>query len=161
MFDNPTGFIFRILNFALLIAVMAYFFKRYAYPALKADQEAQEARKKSLEQERELLGQAQEQLDAQLKMQEQGWLELQKKMELWQQAFAHQARAVAAERAQWQATIDQQMQERERIMSEMALQRAVLPAAVAQARRELEKTFASAEQGEQYLASLIKKMEMR
>lgn len=159
MWLNPITILFRILNVIALIAVAVYFFKRYAYPAIRESQNQKAQAAHDLEEQKELLAEQQSVIDEQMRAQEALRGVLLERLKTWHDASSHQKQVLAHERNQLHEQFARQMVERVKWAQYERMERLLIPDAVVQARQQLQRKFATGEYGPEYLALLIATME--
>ncbi len=159
MWPSVSVIIFRILNFIALIAVSAYFFKRYAYPPIRENQNKKKKALIDFEAEKEALAAKQAAIDAHVREQEAVRGVLLERLKAWRDAFEHEKQVLAHEQNQRREQLNGLMRMREQYAHQEQIKRAAIPTAVAQAREKLSEQFGDPEHGKQYLANLTTMLE--
>lgn len=163
MFEHETlvSFVFRWLNFGILVGLGVYFFKRYGLLAIKERMATHDELLNQLQHRKEALKGNQRALERQSEEQELLCTQLGAKIERWY--------TVVEQRAQQQRM--EQEQQQEKIVKRVALQtdykqkkhayKQVMPQVLQQATAQLQDQFASEQTGQQFIVRLIEDMERR
>lgn len=160
MIAEAISIFFRLLNFAVLFALLGYLFKQYVLPTLKADMQAQQAVQHALEQERDVLAERQTIVDKEIGAQEHVRDQLLQKIQVWQAHFNEEAHKRSIEKELLQVRLATRMQEQRNHYALEQMQRKIIPSALKNAREQLNKDFMEHPQKNQaYMSSIVNYLE--
>lgn len=146
---------FVALNSALLFGLLWYVYKKKLVPTVHQQMQEQENDLLLLSQEKDRLGHVQITLDAQVSQQEQLYDELLHHMMIWRASDARHEQALQQERERIAEQLHHKTIQRAQSRAVRYSMRKVLPDALEQARELLEKKYASAAQGNQFLQEIL------
>ena len=150
--------LFNVLNFALLLALGVYCFKRYVIPALKTEIVADKVDKLNLEHEYNSLEEAQQQLQEQMKAQEELYKDLKIKVHSWNQAFSQAEQQKIALHEQLLSELIHKYEYQEAQKTLYRVQKKIMPQAITKAQQELEQKFQSPQAGLVYINQVLDAM---
>ena len=160
MFESITfiSVIFRLINFAILIALFTYLFKRYALETLKESMAGEQEALSALQQNKEQLTLSSRLATQSLADQEQLCIVLARKVDAWQAVCNHEL----AQRQQEKERLLQQLiaknQEQSDNVAFDSVQRHVLPIVLVKAKAQLQTMFESEEKGRVYIEQLVEQL---
>ena len=150
---------FRMLNFAALVALGVYVFYKYMLNGIQQKIAQQQAMRENKLRQKQLLHEENEKIKQSIQVQAQMGEDLLDKVAQW--SVQVEKERVANKKYRDELRIQQEKKhERQREQRELyALKKLVMPGAIEQARKELIHQFAVENKSENYLNSLIAKMD--
>lgn len=156
---EATAIFFRLLNFALLIGVLIYIYKKYIHASLQQAVRQKQIHKEGLQHKENTLQEEWHQLAVHQQAADAYIAQLKERIAVWQQYIQEQQQRREREHQQ------QCLKQKERIAVQHSyiqseqLKRLVVPEAVEQATKELQKQFASPEAQRQFIASITQNLQ--
>jgi hypothetical protein len=151
--------VFRLLNFALFIALLIYGFKRYVYQAVIAQMAEREKTRKELEDKKESLAQMQARLDEQMHTNERVHKELMATLHTWQRSFERNQHELHEEKARIKYQLELKMEHRRHVQLLNQVQDEVIVPVIEQTHHAARDYFAQPEHGKAYLKELLAYMD--
>lgn len=149
------AFIFRIINFLILIGLGVYFFKKYILVRIKQGIEEKKRKKLAFEQEQVKTQYAVQNLEQQLKNQQVEYAHLFERVTVWRNAVEHQQKQEHERNSVEEKTIAVRSEQKIEALKKRHYYQEVMPRAFARSREELETYFAHTEHQRAYLAHIF------
>lgn len=149
---------FSLLNAAILVALGVYAAKRYVVPALKTEMIAHKVYKLNLESEYNSLEYTEQQLHEQIVAQKVLYKDLTQKIEHWNSVFAQTEQQKVSQYKIMQIELARKYEYQEAQRALYRTQKRIMPAAIAQAQRELEQIFDVESAGQEYISHVLDSM---
>lgn len=147
--------LFRLLNFAVLIALAVILYQRIVRPQTKGLMHQQEQQREALTISYDELIREQHFLEAKLEEQNQSCRYLLDKIDKWRARFDEQQRQYEQEREQSHARAQKKAQQQAEWLAHERLFEYATADAVAQMRSDLQERFAKADQQQQFMSELL------
>ena len=149
---------FRLTNFVLFCAMMAYFFRKYALQQINDGIEKEEKEEQLLQEEVAHLEQEKKDLALSAKQQKEDREQLTRLVLAWQQVVEQEQK----ERERWcqkkQGELKKMQEKKAKIFMQHKLMQRTVPEALQLATQELQKKYASSSHQEKYLDTVIDQM---
>ncbi len=149
---------FRFINFAVLIGLAYYLYKRYFKNRIDDKMTQKEAVLKGLEEQGYFLEGKAHDLEMQLKEQEYRGSLLKVKMQDWTEAVAQLQHKHQEEQRLYATQAAARVMKKNRLLEQKVLQKEVLPGVLANAQTELIKKFANDAVSKRYVHDIIQRL---
>lgn len=159
MVSFSVSFLFRILNFLLLVSLGIYVFWRYFYYSLKAHMATRQAALNHLVDQKNMLALEQTDLDEAIKQQEIAYDQIRTKLHTWRACVAQTMYERKHEQEKLRRELFERMQQRRANFARERLEKLVIPRAVDNARTQLQQFFATDNHQARYIDSIFKRMQ--
>lgn len=146
---------FRLLNFAVLIALFIYIFKKYILPTILIRIGQKEALLRQLFNKQQALEQEQYALGETVAKEAQLCAELKKKVQQWKKEVDQEFAERTKEKTEGIKQLKQKTQQRAQWYGNNKIKKEVLTAATAQAKVSLKKQFADPKKGHNFIQPII------
>lgn len=161
MLANETflSLFFEFLNFAVIIALGYYVFKRMIAPGIKETMAYKQTAQQQLRDDKERLKHEQHLLDMQLVEQQRMAADLRKKIIRWHEDYQREQQEQRFQIEQRKAHLTKKIGIQEYYLTMANLQKAVIPRVITTSRAAAQDHFAAASQGQQFIEKITKHME--
>lgn len=146
---------FRLFNFALLMAVFYYIFKKYIKHQAEEKINQKESLLKGLKEQGYMLEGKGHNLELRMKFQEDKMQKLKERIQEWNQAVKIEQEKRKEENARLFQAIAQRMHHKNEEIKKTYLKSIIIPQVVNAVRTDLHKEFADQEKGKNYLQELF------
>jgi F0F1-type ATP synthase membrane subunit b/b' len=143
--ESILSFVFRLLNFAVLVGFFCYLFRRYGWSLLKARIAAKEAALLELEQRKETIRAQQKGLERHMHEQQQLGALLEQKIERWHDATVQEAVHKKREQHEYELLQEKRMEKKSYNRTIECAQHEVMPRAINKAKAYFEQQYTQAE----------------
>lgn len=157
--ESIISIFFRVINFAVILGLAYYLYKRYFKNRIDDKMTQKEALLKGLEEQGYFLEGKAHDFEMQLKEQEITGNLLKQKLQDWNEAVAKDHHKRDQEQRLYAAQTNERVQEKNKILAQHALQKEVLPDVLEQARHELKKKFSASSHSKKYVHDIIQRLQ--
>lgn len=158
-YEQVVTFIFRLINTAVLAAIIWYLLKKYVLKSIADSIAARSAAIHNLEQQNASLQHKQQKLKAHLIEQDALCRELLEKVTAWQQAIVEEKKVHAQYVAERTQEFGKRLLRQKNALIFARLQKPVVEQAVVEAEKNLQSTFTQPQEGKKYLDTIITYLE--
>lgn len=149
---------FRVINFAVLVGLAYYLYKRYFKNRIDDKMTQKEALLKGLEEQGYFLEGKAHDLEMQLKEQEITGNRLKEKMQDWTDAVTQEHHKYQEEQRIFAAKAAARVQKKNELLAQQVLQKEILPPVLTKAHNELVKQFDNGVESKQYVHTIIQRL---
>lgn len=150
---------FRVINFVVILGLAYYLYKRYFKNRIDDKMTQKEALLKGLEEQGYFLEGKAHDFEMQLKEQEVTGHLLKQKLQDWNEAVQQDHHKRDQEQYLYAAQANERVQEKNKILAQHALQKAVLPDVLEQTHNELKKQFSASSHSKKYVHDIIQRLQ--
>lgn len=150
---------FRVINFVVILGLAYYLYKRYFKNRIDDKMTQKEALLKGLEEQGYFLEGKAHDFEMQLKEQEVTGNLLKQKLQDWNEAVQQDHHKRDQEQRLYSDQANERVQEKNKILAQHALQKAVLPDVLEQARNELKIQFNASSHSKKYVGDIIQRLQ--
>lgn len=156
--DSFISILFRLINFAVILGLAYYLYRRYFKNRIDDKMTQKEALLKGLEEQGYFLEGKAHDFEMQLKEQEITGNLLKQKLHDWNEAVEQDNHKRDQEQRLYAAQINERVQKKNKILAQHVLQKEVLPDALSQAGNELKKQFSAPSDSKKYVHDIIQRL---
>lgn len=150
---------FRVINFVVILGLAYYLYKRYFKNRIDDKMTQKEALLKGLEEQGYFLEGKAHDFEMQLKEQEVTGNLLKQKLQDWNEAVQQDHHKRDQEQRLYADQANERVQEKNKILAQHALQKAVLPDVLEQTRNELKIQFSASSHSKKYVHDIIQRLQ--
>ncbi len=158
--DQSILIFFRLLNFAVIVGIMGYLWKRFGRSYVVTAYEKEQEYLESLTRTHTVLRQEERLIKNGIKADNTDRSTLKERLFAWRETIQKEQDALEVEKEHRTRMLAERMQEQVRRVSEYRLYRQIQKEAIDEVRTRLHKQYASAQMQEQIIESIMKRLDV-